>query len=133
MWGEFFGGISEDGIARKIVKLKLRRKIYDEIATATDWPNYKNIEILAFCLNVLGLEIHPESDSRDSRPLKKAVLAWTKRNYATLESRSPQVFEDCLPDGLSYDKENCRLVRTSEINALRSAPEYFYFELDKPT
>ena len=133
VWGEFFGLGSEDGVAGKIVKLKLRRKIYDEIVTATDWPNFKNSKILAFCLNVMGLEIHTGTYDRDSRPLQTAVLAWTKRNYASLEAQSPQVFEDCLPDGLSYDKDNCRLVRTSEINAFRSAPEHFYFELDKPT
>ena len=133
VWGEFFGRLSEDGVAGKIVKLKLRRKIYDEIVTAEDWPNFKNTKILGFCLNVMGLEIHTGSYGRDSRPLQRAVLAWTKRNYASLEAQSPQVFEDCLPDGLSYDKENCRLVRTSEINAFRSAPEHFYFELDKPT
>ena len=132
VWGHFFGFLSEDGVAGKIVKFKLRRKIYDEIATATDWPNFKNVKILGFCLNVMGLEIQTRLYGRDYRPLQKAVLAWTRRNYASLEAKSPQVFEDCLPDGMSYDKENCRLVRTSEINALRSEPKHFFFELNNP-
>ena len=133
VWGEFFGGLSEDGEAGKIIKFKLRRKIYDEIVTATDWPNFKNIKMLGFCLNVIGFEIHESSYGRDSRALQKAVLAWTKRNLVSLEARSPQVFEDWLPDGLTYDKENYRLVKTYQVNALRSEPEHFYLDLDKAT
>lgn len=133
VWGEFFGRLGEDGEARKVVKLKLRRKIYDEIVTATEWPNFKNTKILGFCLNVMGLEIHKGDYGRDSLALQKAVLAWTKRNFVALEKKSPQVFEDCLPAGLSYDKKNYRLVKTREIDALRRAPEHFYFQLDKPT
>lgn len=132
VWGQFFGQLGEDGKAGKIVKLKLRRKIYDEIISATEWPNFKNIKILGFCLNVMGLEIHDGSYGRDSRALQKAVLAWAKQNFVSLEERSPQVFEDCLPAGLSYDKKNYRLIKTREIDAIRGDPEYFYFELDKP-
>jgi hypothetical protein len=132
VWGEFFGTLGKDGDAGKIVKLKLRRKIYDEIVTATEWPNFKNIKILGFCLNVMGLEIYDNNYGRDSRALQKAVLAWTKRNFVALEERSPHVFEDCLPSGLSYDKKNFRLIRTHEINAFRRDPKHVYFKLDKP-
>ena len=133
VWEQFFGLLSEDGGIGKIVKFKLRRKIYDEIVSATDWPNFKNTAILGFCLNVFGFKVSEGTYGRDSRPLQRAVLAWTKRYYVSLEAMSPQVFEDCLPEGLSYDKANYRLVATSEINAFRSEPNHFYFELDKPS
>ena len=80
----------------------------------------------------MGLKIHEGSYGRDTRPLQKALLEWTKRNFVTLEAKSPHVFEECLPEGLSYDKEHCRLVATSEVNAFRREPEHFYFDLDRP-
>jgi hypothetical protein len=132
VWGELFNQLGDQGSASKIVKFKLRRKIYDEIITATEWPNFKNVRVLAFCLNVMGLKIHQGNYGRDTRPLQKAVLEWTKRNFVALEEKSPQVFDECLPEGLTYDKEHCRLVATAEVNAFRRKPEHFYFNLEKP-
>jgi len=131
VWGEFFGRLHNTGKFGQVVKFKLRRKIYDEIVTASEWPNYKNVRILAFCLNVMGLEISEADYCRDSRPLHKALLAWTKRNFASLEENSPLVFEHCFPERLDYDKENCRLVITYEVNALRGKPKHIYFNLDR--
>ena len=132
VWHEFFDGFGSNGNAAKIIKFKVRRKIYDEIITAAKFPNYKNMKYLGFCLNVLGLETHDGVYGRDSRPLQKAVLSWTKQNFVSVASQSPQVVEECLPEGLTYDQEHHRIIRTTPTNAFRSEPEYFYFQLDKP-
>lgn len=79
----------------------------------------------------MGLEVHHGGHSRDERALKKAVLAWTKRNYASLEAKAPNVFENCLPSGLSYDRNACRLVKAYQATAFRPEPEYFFFDLDR--
>ena len=132
VWGRFFGGLSKNGKAAKIIKFKLRRKIYNEIVSATEWPNYKNIKLLSFCLNVMGLRPDEAGYQKESTVLHKALLAWTKRNFVILQKKSPQVFNDCLSDGLSYDARRCRLIATCEINAFRTEPECFYFNLERP-
>lgn len=131
VWNCFFSDLSQRGEGGKVVRFKLRRKLYDEIVSAEKWPNFKNTKFLGFCLNVMGLEVHHGGNSRDERALKKAVLAWTKRNYASLEAKAPHVFENCLPSGLTYDKNACRLVKTYQATAFRPEPEYFFFDLDR--
>lgn len=133
VWAQLFGGLGERGRAARIVEFKLRRKIYDEIVTAEEWPNYRNIRLLGFCLHVMGLQVHRASDfGREYRALHQAILAWTKRNFVELQRRAPQIFEDCLPPCMSYDQDRVRLVRVFEVNAFRSTPEYVYFDLDQP-
>ena len=133
VWSEFFGGLRESTAAGGVVRFKLRRKLYDEIRNAEAWPNYVNVRILGYCLNVMGLSVPIREHSRNWRALHKAVLAWTIRHYAVLAQQSPQVFEDCLPSGLSYDKEGSRLVKTYEINAFREEPERIYLDLKAPS
>lgn len=131
VWSHLLGGLGAGGSATRIVRFKLRRKIYDEIASAEKWPNYRNTRLLGFCLHVMGLAVHDASNfGREYRPLHHAVLAWTRRNFATLHRRAPQVFEDCLPANMGYDEDECRLVKTSEVNALRNVPERTCFVLD---
>lgn len=132
IWSQVFDGLGKEGGATKVVRFKLRRKIYDEIVSASDWPNFKNIKLLGYCLNVMGLEVHQGSFGREYRALQRAVLAWTQQNYAALEAKAPNVFEDCLPDGLSYEKANCRLVKTLQATAFRVKPENRYFNLARP-
>ena len=130
VWSEFFNQLGGDGPARRIVKFKLRRKIYDEIVTAGKWANFKIVRMLAFCLNVMGLELHSDSYGRDSRALHKAVLAWVKRNFARLHEEAPQIIAECLPQDLSYDStENC-IVKTREADAFRRSPQYIRFHVD---
>lgn len=134
VWTHLLGGLAEAGPVTRIVRFKLRRKIYDEIVSAEKWPNYRNIRLLSFCLHVMGLAVHDASNfGREYRALHRAVLAWTRRNFVALHRRAPQIFEDCLPANMSYDEDNCRLVRIYEVNALRNAPEQTYFELDQPS
>lgn len=130
VWREFFNQLSDAGPAGKILKFKLRRKIYDEIITAAEWPNYKNMKILAFSLNVMGLKIHDGNFGKDSRALHKAILSWSKKNFARIHEEARQIIEECLPAGLSYDSSKYRLIKTYEVDAFRKAPEYLYFYVD---
>lgn len=132
VWSSFFSDLALSGEGSKIVRYKLRRKLYDEIVSAEKWPNFKNTKYLGFCINVMGLKVHQGEYHRDERALQKAVLAWTKRNYASLVAKAPNVFEVCLPSGIAYDKDACRLVKTYQVTAFHSEPKYFVFDLDRP-
>jgi hypothetical protein len=134
IWSEFFNFSRQDTKAARIVKFKLRRLLYDEIVDMRRFANFKGARILSFCLNVLGLSNGPRTSySADSRPLAIAVLSWTKRNFAWLYEYNPEVGKMCLVEGITYDRENFRLVRTYPAENLRREPHYVYLALDKPT
>jgi hypothetical protein len=130
VWGELFNFNHLDGPAGKVVKFKVRRLLYDEIADMRRFPNVKGAKILGFCLNVMGLTIRQGNYDKDSRALQKALLAWTKKNFTWLNLYNPRVAEACLVDGMTYDAENLQLVRTSPAEGLRREPSHVYFDLD---
>lgn len=130
VWGELFNFNRLDGPAGKVVKFKVRRLLYDEIADMKRFPNFKGAKILGFCLNVMGITLRQGSYAKDSRALQRAVLAWTKKNFVWLHGYNPRVAEACLVDGMTFDVENRRLVRTSPAEGLRREPSYAYLELD---
>lgn len=130
VWGELFSFNNLTGPAGKIVKFKVRRQIYNEVADMSRFANFKGAKILGFCLNVMGLTPRKDDYGRDSRALQKAVLVWTKKHYIWLHGYNPRIAEACLVDGMTYDAENRRLVRTSPAEGLRREPSYVYLELD---
>jgi hypothetical protein len=132
VWGELFNFNHLDGPAGKVVKFKVRRLLYDEIADMKRFPNFKGAKILGFCLNVMGLTVRQGDYDKDSRALQKVVLAWTKKNFVWLHGYNPRVAEACLVDGMTFDVEKRRLVRTSPAEGLRREPSYMYLELDAP-
>jgi hypothetical protein len=130
VWGELFNFGKDQGAAAKIVQFKVRRLIYDGVAEMKGFPNFKGARILGFCLNAMGLRAAKENYFHDSRPLQKAILSWTKKNYAWLHSYNPRVAEACLSDGITYDVKKSRLVKTYPVEGLRREPEYVYLDLD---
>ena len=130
VWGELFNFRNFNGPAGNVVKFKVRRLLYDEINDMRRFPNFKGARILSFCLNVMGLNIRLGDYDKDSRALQKAVLTWTKKNFVWLYGYNPRVAEACLVDGITYEAENLRLVRTSPVDGLRREPGYVYLELD---
>jgi len=132
VWGELFNFRSLNGAVGKVVKFKVRRLIYNEIADMARSPNFKGARIIGFCLNVMGITVTDQDYFYDSRALQKAVLSWTKKNYAWLYSYNPQVAEACLVDGITYDEDNRRLVKTYPAEGLRREPKYVYFDVDPP-
>jgi hypothetical protein len=112
VWDKFFG-ISGQGKAWKIIHLKLRRLLYDEILQLKEFPNYKSSKILGFCLNVMGLKIRDKKGYyREYYPLHKAVLAWTRNNYLRLKSIQTEVANSCLIGSINFDEQGSRLVKT---------------------
>ena len=132
VWSHLFQSYGLDEAAGKVVKFKVRRLIYDEIKHMTEFPNFKGAKIVGFCFNVLGLAVKEKGDYRDSRALKKAVLSWTKKNFAWLHSYNPRVAEACLVDGITYDAEHLRLVRTYPAEGLRRKAHHIYYDVSPP-
>ena len=132
VWGELFNFDSLNGAAGKVVKFKVRRLIYNEVVRMKQFPNFKGAKILGFCLNVMGLTVNEQDYGKDSKALQKAVLSWTKRNYAWLHAYNPRVAEACLVDGLTYDSASLRLVKTYPVEGLRRKAECVYFPVDPP-
>lgn len=130
VWGELFNFDSLNGAAGKVVKFKVRRLIYNEIVDMKNFPNFKGAKILGFCLNVMGLAIRDGDYDHDSRALQKAILSWTKKNYTWLHAYNSRIAEACLVDGMTYNAENLRLVKTYPAEGLRREPHYVYFNVD---
>lgn len=130
VWADLFHVRHLDGPAGKVVKFKVRRLLYDEIVEMKGFPNFKGAKILGFCLNVMGLNIRPGNYNRDSQALQKVVLAWTRKNFVWLHAYNPRIAEACLVDGMTFEPEHRRLVRTYQADGLRREPSYVYLELD---
>lgn len=131
VWGELFNFGHLDEKAGKIVKFKVRRLLFDAIFEMERFPNFKGAKILGFCLNVLGLSLNRQNHDRDSVALHKTVLSWTRKNFAWLHEYNPQIAQACMVDGMTYDFENFRIVRTYPTNAFRRVPEHQYFEVNR--
>lgn len=130
VWGELFNFNRLNNPAGKVVKFKVRRLLYDSIADMKRFPNFQGARILGFCLNVMGLNLRKASDyDKDSRALHKAILAWTKKNYAWLHAYNSHISEDCLVDNMAYDVENRRLVKTYPAVGLRREQQFEYLEI----
>lgn len=130
VWGDLFHLNHLDGRAGLVVKFKVRRLLYDEIVDMRRFANFKGAKILGFCLNVMGFAIGQGTYDRDSRALQKAVLSWTRKNYVWLHGYNPRVAEACLVDGITYDADNRRLVRTYPAEGLRREATCVYLELE---
>ncbi|MFL9895920.1 hypothetical protein [Paraburkholderia sp. RL17-381-BIF-C] len=111
VWSELFT-LQPNGPAGKIILYKVRRRLYDEIARITTFPNFKSSKLLAMLLNVMGLHNHKSISDRTARPLHVAVLSWTQQNYVRLAEQSPRVASDCLPEGVTYEPDGPCLAMT---------------------
>ncbi|MGR6738520.1 MULTISPECIES: hypothetical protein [Pseudomonas] len=119
-----------NGPVGQVIKFKLRRLLYNEVADMIRFPNFKGAKILSFCLNVMGLKISEGDFYKDNRPLHKAILAWTKKHYVWLRSDTPRVAEACLVDGITYDAENLQLVKSYTADVLQREPRYVRLQLE---
>lgn len=131
VWSSIFCSTSGDGAAWKIVRFKVRRLLYDQIAKLTEFPNYKGSGILGFCLNVFGMNPpqRKQGPDRDSYALRKAVHLWTRKNYLSMRQENPDVADSVLIGWISFDKANRRLVKTYFKGLDREAPKS-YLDLD---
>ncbi|MFI8127119.1 hypothetical protein ACKERE_17795, partial [Acinetobacter baumannii] len=106
---------------------------YNEILKMNEFPNFQGAAILGFCLNIFGLEVNKKTTShRDVEALHKVLLTWTKKNFAAMYNYNPKIAEQCLIDGLSYEPDNLRIIKTYPIEGLRQKRINFYLEVDPP-
>jgi hypothetical protein len=91
-----------------------------------DFPNYKSIKILGFCLNVMGLKM--SYDYKTFKALKKSVLSWTQKNYLKIRKQNIDVVESGLMGTISFDEKEKRLVKTYT-KGLNSEAQKDYLEL----
>jgi hypothetical protein len=130
VWGELFNFEHLAGPAGTVVKFKVCRLLYHEVVKMKSFPNFKGAKILAFCLNIMGIERRKGNYDRDSRALHRAVLTWTKKNYAWLYNENPNVAVACLVDGMSWDAENCRIVLTYPPGGLSRTASFVCLDVD---
>lgn len=114
----------------KIMGIKIRRLLYDEIKRMDEWANFKGARILGYCLHVLGLTLRDRHTGyqKEFYPLQLMALRWVKANFRKLLTDHPKVAQACLQGSISYDAEGHRLVQTYE-NAIGKEPQRFFFEL----
>lgn len=117
VWTKLFYHSTFNGPAGQVVAFKLRRRLYNQIAGIRIdemgcLRNFRGAKILRFCLNVLGLVVDQNNDTKHRRALHKAVLAWTKKHFVWLHSHHPRLAESCLGNHITYDAEHLRLAYT---------------------
>lgn len=131
VWAELTWFHNSESKTIRAVLFKLRRILYNDIVEMSHFPNFKGAGIFCFCFNVMGFNVdRAEQVSREMQPLHKSVLAWTKANYAKLRRANPRVAERCLVDGITYDEQNHRLVKTYPAEGLSLEPHYEYLDVD---
>ncbi len=111
IWSTCFESFSASK-TEKILKFKLRRLIYDEVKQIPGMPNYLNAKILGLCLNVMGLKERQASYAKGYRPLHKAILKLTTDHYRWLSVNYPEIAEEVLIGGISFNLMNYQLVKT---------------------
>lgn len=133
VWSSFFGFSELDTPAGKIIRFKVRRLIYNEIKEMKKLPNFKGAALLGFCLNVLGLSLDNKiNNDKNSVALHKALIKWTVKNFAWLYEYNSRIAEHCLVDGLTYEPDKFRIVKTYPIQGLKRETTYIYLEVDPP-
>jgi hypothetical protein len=122
VWSEFFYG-SRKSKTQNIIAFKLRRLIYNEVIDFdkyADNKSFKAARYLGISLNCMGFSLNGASQrDRNTEPLKRAILAWVKKNYVSLHKNHPTVAEACLMGGITYDAVNKQLVKTFAFRADR--------------
>jgi hypothetical protein len=130
VWGSLFGFNRFEGAAGRLLKKKLDRLIYDEIAGLKKFPNFKGARFLRYCLNVLGLSRENKAFDRHSKALHLAILNWTVKNYAWLFLYSSRVAEACLPVDATYDQIYFKITKEYPAEGLRREAGYVHLDIN---
>lgn len=120
IWEGFFGCTSfynneNRSVLYKKTKGKLIRLMYEEIKQIDGMPNYKNTRIAGYLLNVCGLKFgstHSTRKYKDLTFLKDMTLKIVQRKYLSLANEMPEIADNMLVGGLSFDEVNNKLVKT---------------------
>jgi hypothetical protein len=130
VWSDIFG--LQTSPTRKIIALKVRRLLYNEIKQMNEWANFKGARVLGYCLHVLGLvptDRH-KGYHKEFFPLQAAAISWVKRNFGRLLEDHPKVAAACLQGSVTYDRDNHRLVKTFS-GQTEKEPQREFLEIDR--
>lgn len=129
LWNTFFHGMQSDKVWR-IVRRKLRRQIYKEICRKDRRIDFQSAALLGLCLNVMGFNTGRFGGfGAQGRPLKRALLLWTKRNFLRVHHNRPVLARAILSGGVTFDEEHRRLIKTYA-SGLERVPDQEYLDLD---
>lgn len=99
------------GTAERVIQIKFRRKIFNEIVKLKISPYLIHALTLRFCLNTFGIQaLNYRRKSGDSI-LIKAVTEWMKNNYDWMYTHKKEIAVACLGDNSYYDSKNHVIIK----------------------
>ena len=121
LWSKFFT-LTEDSKARKVFRYKVRRLIYDEIKSISTSPNYLNVRILIYSLNVMGLKDKKSSLDKNHRALLLVILSWAPKNFRNLYIDYPDVVNSSMLGSISFDASTFQIIKAYRPGIGKSIP-----------
>ena len=99
------------GTAERVIQIKFRRKIFNEIVKLKTSPYFIHALTLRFCLNTFGIQaLNYKRKSGDSI-LIKAITEWMKNNYDWMYTHKKEIAVACLGDNSYYDSKNHVIIK----------------------
>jgi hypothetical protein len=129
LWEKLFYGMQREQ-AWRMARRKLRRRIYDEVCNKNRQINFRSAGLLGMCLNIMGFSLNRSGGfDSEARPLKIALLQWTKQNYLRVHYHRPTLAAAILSGSVTFDEEHSRLIKTYGKRP-DYAPTLEYLDLD---
>ncbi len=130
IWDDILSSSELSGHAGEKILQELHNELLHLIYNC---PNLYSIRLLGYCLNVMGFDPVSEDSLYGSswRRLHLSLIDWVKRNLSTLLEKYPSMAHECFVDGMSYDKDNSRLV-IHYVWIDGTADSYSYLAIDRP-
>ncbi len=126
VWDSVFNSPSLNYEAGIKIKDIVQQKIYLKVARIQFNPDLDSVELLGFCLNVMGFRVATDEHFGISwRKLHKQIIIWSQCYLATILNRYPLIVSHGFVDGMTFDSDNSRLVITYESS---SSNRNYYFE-----
>lgn len=116
-WSEIQKSTRDKSIAFKIINLKLRRRLFDEIMTFNKYYNFKSARTLGYMLNILGLTQKDNLVYKKWKGFHWLILKWTENNYLKLYKEHKDIAKN-IPIGFIYfDKKKKKLLSKANSTA----------------
>lgn len=106
-----FYGNAPEGHSERIIQMKYRRNIYDNIKYIKTNPSIFHALLLRFYINTFGIETFDYEKKSGNFILSKAIIRWIKNNYDWMYNHEKDVAITCLGDHLCYDSTNYAIIR----------------------
>lgn len=121
LWAKFFT-ITQDGEAGRVFRHKVRRLLYNEIESISTMPNYLNIKILVYLLNVMGLSQKKNSLDKNHWALLRATHSWVVKNFRNLYLKYPDMVDSSLMGSISFDNQTNQIIKTFRVGIGQRVP-----------